>query len=587
MTWTRSFGIALAGAACLAAPAAAQLARVQASPNAPKLLVAPFGRLMPQDSDLAMTVGDGLRERMRLDHTEDFQTVQKKAMCDILTESGFACTTGLEQTVIAQLARFANARFVVDGMLYPRGGDSVLVLARLVQAIGTSPLSATASVQVPKARISSSTGSGLADRLADKYRAFEQITNCRNAREQKNFSRAMDAANRALRYDPQSGGAFLCIAQVLQDQGASVDSVQVVYERAHDADSMNTVVARQLAKIYADKGDTTQLLHMLHHILAVDVNDNELRIQTAQLYVQRHFPDTAVVLLDQALARNPNQYDLVSAKAISFAAGEKFDSAAATMRLAAEIDSTKIDSLFLERIIAFYDAAHDTTHVLDWQRRMTQHVPAYTANWYRYGTGLLAHGDTAAAKEAIRQFMTLAPGDGRGHLVYGTLLLAEAAKDSTQPALYDSAVAHAKLAGEADSLYRSAAANIYLRVGVLALQAPPNYPRADSLLTVAKEWGQGQPQQTATFYAGVAEFQRGYAAVTEAQSKIRDAQRNAAVKDTACGLVKTAGDFLNQAEPSITSAAAVNRELANQLLNYLPQLRTPLPQMVRVLKCPS
>jgi len=587
MTWTRSFGLALAGAVCLAAPAAAQLARVQASPNAPKLLVAPFGRLQPQDSDLATTVGDGLRERMLLDHTDAFQTVQKKAMCDILTESGFACTTGLEQTTIAQLARFANARYVVDGMIYPRPGDSVLVLARLVQAVGTAPLAATAEVQVAKARLAASTGAQLADRLADKFRAFEQVMNCRNAREQKNYARAIETANRALRYDATSGGALLCIALTLQDQGASADSVQATFERAHDADSMNTVVARQLAIIYQEKHDTLQLMHMLHHIVQVDLNDNDLRIQTARLFVARHFPDSAVWLLDQALGRNPNQFDLLQAKAISFAAWERWDSAGAYMRLAAEADSTKIDSLFLERTVAFYDAAHDTVHVLEWDRKTTEHLPHYTANWYRYGTLLLAHGDTTGATAAIKQFMTLAPNDGRGHLVYGTLLLAQGARDSTQRAYYDSALAHARMAGEADSAYRPAAANIFLRVGVLALQAPPNYPRADSLLTVAKSWGQGEPRQTATFYAGVAEFQRGYAAVTAAQPLLPRGQRDAAVRDSACALVRSAADFLNQAEPNITSAVAVNRDLASQLLTYLPQLRTPLPQMTRVLKCPS
>jgi tetratricopeptide (TPR) repeat protein len=586
MTWTRSFGIALAGAACLAAPAAAQLARVQASPNAPKLLVAPFGRLMAQDSDLAMTVSDGLRERMRLDHADDFLTVQKKAMCDILVESGFPCTTGLEQTVVGQLARFANARYVVDGMIFPRGGDSVLVLARLVQAFGTAPLAATVSVQVSKARISSSTGSQLADRLADKYRAFERITNCNNAREQKNYSRAMDEANRALRYDAQSGGAFLCIALALQEQGASTDSVQVVYERAHDADSMNTVVARQLARIYDTKGDTLQLLHMLHHILEVDVNDNELRIQTAQLYVHRHFPDSAVMLLNQALNRNPNQFDLVQAKAISFAAGEQFDSAAATMRLAGDIDSTKVDSLFFERAIAFCTAAGDTAHLLSWEQRMTQHMPTYTANWYRYGTGLLAHGDTTAAQAAIKQFMTLAPSDARGHLVYATLLLAQAAKDTSQHALNDSAVAHAKLAGEADSTFRPGVAPIFLRLGAQALQPPPNFLRADSLLTIAKAWSGPATASTAAFYLGVAQFSLGLAAVQQA-GKMQGPRLPQATRDSACALTKSGSDYLELSEPNLSANASVNRELANSFLTYMPQLRAAIPQLNRAFKCPS
>jgi tetratricopeptide (TPR) repeat protein len=586
MTVTRSFGIALVGAACLAAPAAAQLARVQPSTNAPKLLVAPFGRQMAQDSDLAMTVGDGLRERMREDHADDFQTVQKKAMCDILVESGFACTTGLEQNVISQLARFANARYVVDGMVYPRAGDSVLVLARLVQAFGTAPLAATASMQLPKEKISTSTGEHLADRLADKYRAFERVTNCNNARQEKNFSRAMSEANRALRYDPESGGAFLCIARVLQDEGASTDSVQVVYERAHESDSLNTVVARQLAKIYADKGDTTQLLHMLHHILAVDINDNELRIQTAQLYVHRHFPDSAVLILNQALARNPNQFDLVQAKAISFAAAQMWDSAAATMRTAAEIDSTKIDSLFMERIGAFYEAAQDTAHVLEWQRRMTEHLPNYVANWYRYGTGLLTHGDTAEATEAIREFMNRAPDDGRGHFVYSTLLLAQAMKDSTQPALYDSALAHARIAGQADSTLRPGVAPIFLRVGAQALQPPPNFLRADSLLTIAKAWSGPSTAPTSAFYLGVAQFSLGLAAVQQA-GKMQGPHLSQATRDSACALTQSASDYLDLAEPNLSANAAVNRDMANTYLTYLPQLRAPIPQLKRAFKCPS
>jgi tetratricopeptide (TPR) repeat protein len=581
-SWTRSLGIALAGLACIALPAAAQLARIQASPNAPKLIVVPFGRVTPADSDIATEIADAFRDRIRLAHGEDFNVILKKGMCDNLEASGFACTNELEPSQVGQLANVLNARYIADGRLFPRG-DSLLVLVRLVQAIRSNPMSTVASVVISRARLSPAIGNTLADKIADNFRSFEYITTCRTQREQKNFQRALDAATRALRYDPQSGGAYLCMALVRQDQGDPADSVLADLLRAHEADSLNTVVARQLAGMFEEKHDTVQLLHMLHHILQVDFNDNQLRIATAKVYVARNQPDSAVMLLDTALIRNPNQYDLVMARAISLGAWQKWADAGATMAQAADLDSSKVDSTFIIRIIEFYDRAGDSTRAFDWVHRATQKLPSAPSYWYRYGIGLLAKGDTAGAAAAVRQFMTLAPTDGRGHLVTASLLLAMSEHDST---LADSALAHAKMAADVDSAYRPAAANIFLRVGVKALQAQ-NYVRADTLLTQAKAWSGPQTQPTATFYLGVAEFQRGYQAVQAAQAAQGPARTDPTQRDAGCAAVKSAGDFLNLAEPNITSAVAVNRELANQLLNYIPTLRTALPQLARGLRCPS
>jgi hypothetical protein len=223
MTWRAASVLALVGAACLAAPARAQLARLQASPNAPKLLVVPFGHLTPADSDIATEIADNFRDRIRLAHTEDFNVILKKGMCDALDQSGFSCGSELEPTQVGQLANVLNARFIADGRLFPRGGDSLLVLVRLVQAVRTNPMGTAASSVVARAKVSANLGSQLADRIADNFRSFEYITRCRTERESKNYQRAIDAANRALRYDTKSGGALLCLALTLQDQGAPPD----------------------------------------------------------------------------------------------------------------------------------------------------------------------------------------------------------------------------------------------------------------------------------------------------------------------------------------------------------------------------
>ena len=469
-TWTRTVGLALGSAVCLAAPAFAQLVRQAPPPNGPKLLVVPFGRVVAADSDLANEVADAFRERIRNAHPDDFTAIQKKTMCDALDQSGFSCSAELEPTQVGQLANVLNSRFIADGRIFPRGPDSVLVLVRLVQAVRNNPMGTAASLVVARSRVGSSVGNTLADRIDDKYQSFEHIQHCRDARDQKNYERAIDMARRALRYDPQSGGALLCLALTLQAQGAPQDSVQRALERAHDADSLNTTVARTLAFIYQEKHDTVQLLHMLHHIIQVDINDNDLRKSAAQLYVMRGQPDSAVLLVDDGLARFPNQWDLLNVKAIAFGAAQKWDSASAAMGLAAAADSGKVDSTFIVRALDFADRATDTTRAFRWVQRGTQKVPTWANNWYRYATMLLARNDTTASLAATRQFMTLAPGDGRGHLVYATLLQATGQDDS--------ALAHAKMAGDADTLYRPSAAGVYLRAGVKALQAQ-SWPRAD------------------------------------------------------------------------------------------------------------
>ncbi len=576
--WMRSVGIVLASAVCLAAPAAAQLVRQPPPPTGPKVLIVPFGRILPADSDIAIEVGDAFRDRIRLAHSDDFTAIQKRVMCDALDQSGFSCSAELEPTQVGQLANVLNARFIVDGRIFPRGQDSVLILARLVQAIRNNPMGTAASVTVPRSKATGSVGTALADRIDDKFQSFEYIQRCRDEREQKNFQRAIDAARRAMRYDPQSGGAQLCIALTLQDQGAPQDSVQHALEAAHLADSLNTTVARQLAAIYQEKHDTLGLLHMVHHILQVDINDNDTRKGAAQLYVMRGQPDSAVMLLDEALQRNPTQWDLLNVKAIAFGAWQKWDSAVAVMNYAAEVDSSKVDSTFIARTQEFATREGDTTQMLQWVRRGTQKVPTWTSNWYLYATLLLAKNDTTGAMTAVEQFMKLAPQDGRGHLVYANLLQARGQDDS--------ALVHARLAGAVDSTYRPSAAGVFLRVAVKAFQAS-NWPRADTLFGAAQDWATGQADTTAMFYHGVAQFQRGYAAVQDAQSKQRDAQRDAAVRATACASVVTAGQFLNLAEPNITGGASANRDLANQLLTYVPQLKNALPQLARALKCPS
>jgi tetratricopeptide (TPR) repeat protein len=578
--WARVIGASLLGLGCFTASAAAQLARLPASANAPKLLVAPFGRDRAADSALSSVAADGLRQRMLTSHTGDFATITKEAVCKALEESGFSCNQPLEPSQIGQLAHLLNARYMVDGMVFPHGADSVLVLARLLQTVRQNPLAASASLVTDRAKGATSIGSALADRLSDKFRSFEPITNCRAALDARDFTKATEAANRALRYDRESGGAYLCLAQVLQANGGSTDSVQAVYERAHDADSLNTLVGRQLYLIYEAKHDTTQMLHMLHHILQVDVNDNDIKKVAVQIQVQRGHPDSAVAILDDALGRNPNQVDLLVLRAISLSAQNKYADAAASMAAAAAVDSAKIDSLFVARTLAFYDAASDSANAFTWRRICTVRTPGNGDCWFKYAAGLYDRQDTNGAIGAIRHLIALHPETGRGQIVLANWLGAAGQIDSS--------LAYAMAAVAADSSWRPQAAAMFLRAGYVAFQAK-EYPKTIQLLSQVQPWATGQPQVTIAYLLGNSQFNIGLATLQDLQHAraVTTNTKDRAAIDSACAMIRTISDNFTPAQTNIAAGAAVSRDAANQILTYVGNVMPALGQIRTRLKCPQ
>jgi predicted Zn-dependent protease len=613
-------GIALLGVVGLPGALRAQLARLPASPNAPKLLVAPFGRDQVGDSGLAVTIGDAVRQRMLDAHTDAFQTITRDAVCRFLQESGFPCTAALDPSQIGQLAHVMNARYMVDGVIFPHGQDSVLVMGRLLQNVRTNPIAASATIVEARDKVGDRTGRALADRLADKSRSFDHTTECRNQLEAKDYGKAVDAANRALRYDHESAGAYLCLAQVREAQGAPTDSVLAALEAAHDADSLNTIVGRQLFIIFQDRHDTTQMLRMLRDIMRVDVNDVDIRKMAVELEVRRGHPDSAVMILNMALARNPNQFDLQVLKAIALGVEGKYDEAGAAMTAAGAADTTKIDSLFLARTLAFYDAANDTTNAMKWRRVCTVRTPTNSDCWFRYASGLYDQHDTTGAISAMRHFVELRPETGRAQTALASYFaaaeqtdsaLAEAdaavaadsawraaaaaAADAARRAVpaTDSAAAahaadsawHARMPAGADSLWspRAAAAAIHLRAGYAAFQAQ-DWQKTLQLLMPAQPWATDQAAVTIAYLIGNAQFNLGLPALQTLQAYKVNMHRQATV-DSACALIKAVTDAFTPAQANISAGAAINRDGANQILTYIGNVTTALAPMKTRLKC--
>jgi tetratricopeptide (TPR) repeat protein len=576
-TVRRSLGLVLLGAASLAAPAAAQFARVSTSRDAVKVIVVPFTRA-DRDSAMSVMLANALRERLKVAYSDRFNVIEKRVIDTNIVISGFATDMPRDPTNARQLGRVLNARLLVEGVILPAGDDSVQVVGRMTEVVGQRPQSATASVALERRRVNAGTANEIGNRLADYFRSFEPAKSCNLLREAEDFAKALEAARNALTRYPGSSQALLCMAQVLQAQHAPADTIVILLERAQTSDSMNVVAQWQLARYAEERHDTLALIHSLHHVLTADFGNNEVRISLARLFFTKGMPDSALMVLDTALNRNPNQADLLDMRSRVYAASERYPLAGADLAHVAELDTGKVDSAFVFRIVNLFQRAADTTNLLAWIRRGTERFPSQTSYWYQLSSILWAKNDSAGGVTAIRGYVRLLPNEGRGHLVLASYLSAMGQGDS--------ALAHAMAAGQADSTLRPLAAGILFRAGAVRLQAQ-DYPGAAELLQRAKDWATGPaaariaPQ--IAYYLGLGQLQMAVAADNEAQGASDRSQVQAR-----CDAVRRGADLLSQAEANVTAGGRTNPDQAQQILTQaIPAYRQRAQVFSRQARCPA
>src|SRR2546430_2404729 len=110
--------------------------------------------------------------------------------------------------------------------------------------------------------------SDLAQRLNNVVRAAEQARECEEQRKKSQFSKAVDAARKALAIEPNLPAAHICIATVYEAQHMPLDSLLAAYQRAAKGDSLNATAWENIAHVYQQKGDTLKAIDALTHELA-------------------------------------------------------------------------------------------------------------------------------------------------------------------------------------------------------------------------------------------------------------------------------------------------------------------------------
>lgn len=548
----RSLALVALGVLAAAAPATAQRVSVT-STDAVKLVVVPLAR-SDRDSAISVVIANSIRDRLTIAWAQRFNVVSKRIIDTNLVSSGFPVDMPLDPAMARQLARLLNARLLIEGVILPTGDDSVEVVGRLSEIIGQLPQTASASVRLERRRVNAGTGSELANRLADAYRSFGDTKECDARRQASEYDRALVAARAAIQRYQNSSQAFLCMARVMQAQRAPADTIIRLLERARDADSLNVVAMWQLARYYEERGDTTELIHALRHILNADFGNTNVRIDLARLLNTRGHADSAVAAIDSSLARNPNQAQLLVARSVVLASARRWAEAGADLARAAEVDTNVVDSAFVVRATQIFQQAGDTTSLIRWLRLTNQKLPTQANYFYQLAALLRARNDTTGAVDAVRSYLGLLPNDPRGNIFLATLLLSQGQ--------YDSALARAVAAGQADSLQRGYASQVLFSVGARKLQPPQqDFAAGADILGRAKEWASQQNAPRIAYYLGEAQLQLAIAADNEAQAASTPAQAQAR-----CDAARREADLVNQVEANITAGGRTNPDRAQSIL---------------------
>ena len=588
------------GLVCIATAAPAQVSYQQQQPTE-KLLVLPLMVKSPGDSAFSIAVMDVAREKLGQMARYKVQVIPKPKLCEALKASDYACDVLLDETQANQLGRFLSVNAYTTGTL-ERSGGTITTTVR-VRDIGSSGLAALFSVSVSNPGTAASVGEAIAQRLNSLIRAAEQARECDEQRKKSQFPKALDAARKALATEPNLPAAHICVATVYEAQHMPLDSLVAAYQRAAKGDSLNATAWENIAHLYQQKGDTLKAIDALIHELAGEPHNTQLRLGIAELLRQQKRYPQAKGILDDGLAKNPNEQRLAEFRQRICIEGELWRCVLDGFVEQVKNDPSKAgDSTVLKAALGAAQQLSDTQQLLFFSHAAVAHFPKSAAFWKALGSAYDLKGQKDSSVWAYKQSLKLDPTDVKGSLLVARAIVEGTTYDTAQAnrlksdtaalrALrsafadrIDSAKAYlAPAVSSSDSTDRLSAAVFMLTAGSKLAQAGAYdraYPWLDHLLqlvaprTPADTVGPRQQiRLQASFWYGVssvASLSGPWTAMTKTKS---------------CSDAKAISDRLARTKDALAFGARVHLPTANTMLQNVAKFEAVMPQVKKQFKC--
>jgi tetratricopeptide (TPR) repeat protein len=599
----RALPVVMALFVAVVAPATAQLAAPQAPSQ--RLLVLPF-QASAADSAGSIALADAVRDRVTALTKNKVSVVPKAKLCEALKASGFPCDGLLEEQQERQLARFLQVHSFLSGS-YAKKGATLEAEMRL-NDIASSGMSGAFRMSDANPGTVAALADLIAQKVASIVRLSEPIRNCNEERKKGQFNRARNEAQKALAVEPNSTGAWLCIATIHEAMRHPVDSVIAASRNALKGDSCSGIAWENIARGYQQKGDTAQMIDAFISQLCSDPRNISKYLGIAQLLRQEKNYTKADSVLNLGLQVAPNDMQLLDLKlTICNEAGNYRCSSWVFMRKA-QIDTTLVaDTTFLKPAIGAAQQASDTVALLFFTGAAVQRFPSNLSFGKARAGAFEMAGKTDSALVYYRKVLAADPNDVATSLQIAKILVERAVFDTTgQPPRADTAAgrrfrepfvqkvdsARPYLRpglNATDSTQRLAAAVIMLTGGSKLAQAnayDAAYVWLDTLLQVvapknaADNAGpRSQVRLNGSFWYGLSStltFGKEYARVAKLTPKD---------KPPRCQQYRELLTRLERTKSAMTLGTRVHPPTANQMLGFIGQYEKALPQMGKAFKC--
>jgi len=588
------------GLGCVATAAPAQVS-YQAQQPTQKLLVLPLTPKSAADSAFSIAVTDVAREKLAGMARYKVQVIPKPKLCEALKASDYPCDVLLDETQANQLGRFLSVNGYTIGTL-ERSGGTITATIR-VRDIGSSGMAALFTLSSSNPGTAASVGETIAQRLNNVVRAAEQARECEEQRKKSQFSKAVDAARKALAIEPNLPAAHICIATVYEAQHMPLDSLLAAYQRAAKGDSLNATAWENIAHVYQQKGDTLKAIDALTHELAGEPHNIQLRLGIAELLRQQKQYERAKAILDDGLAKNPNEQRFLEFRQRICIEGELWRCVLDGFVDVTRNDTSKLaDTTVLKAALGAAQQISDTQQLLFFSRAAVRHFPKSAAFWKTLGSAYDLKAQKDSSVWAYKQSLKIEPTDVKASLLVARGIVEGSTWDTAQAnklksdtaALHalrnafadriDSAKAYlAPALSSPDSTDRLSASVFMLTAGSKLAQAGAYdraYPWLDQLLqlvalrTPADTVGPRQQiRLQASFWYGVSSV----ASLTGPYT--------AMVKSKSCTEAKAFDDRLVRTKDALTFGARVHRPTAETMLQNVSKFEAVMPQVKKQFKC--
>ncbi len=344
-------------------PAQAQL-RASRPPTAPKnlprLLIANPHSFQAADSAAAVRLGTGMREKIEGVADKWYNTIQRTQMNDALIQYGYPPDAVLPPLVARQLGTQLQARAIVVGTLTRGEGGRVSVEARLLA--GNDQTGHMVTMAQAAGQSFEDLGAKLGESFRGAFTALQESKNCDNLAATQP-DKAIEAANKALKAQPNHGPAALCLAQIGIAKKAPADQIIGHLKSASLGDRLSVEVLGGLLGQYQAKGDTVNVVDSYRQLILVAPNNQKVVEEAIRYFIAAGKSDLGEQIAQDAIGRdpsNPDMHNLLATACLVQDKAEKNLCAIKAMEMVFTLDTAKADTFNLAKVL--YVASRDSSN---------------------------------------------------------------------------------------------------------------------------------------------------------------------------------------------------------------------------------